>query len=76
MVIFIRLYGPLEKYGSQPGLHQLEIVQPLTLEELLEQLEVPGSVTGFIAVNGIKKTLQYRLKENDVVKVFPIVAGG
>jgi len=76
MRITIRLYGPLEKYSSQTGLYQKEIMSNLSLEQLRDQLGVPYSSVGFIVVNRIKRELDYRLEENDEVKFFPFIAGG
>lgn len=76
MKINIRLYGPLEKYSSQTGLFQKEIVSDLSLEQLGNELGIPYSSVGFIVVNRIKRELDYRLEENDEVKFFPIIAGG
>lgn len=75
MPISIRLYGPLEKYAAQPGLHQMEIIYG-SLEQLLVQLRVPSSSVSFIVVNGVKRELEYIIKESDEVKVFSHVAGG
>lgn len=74
--ITIRLYGPLEKYASQVGLNQKEILSDLSLAQLGEQLGVPSSSVAFIVVNRMKQDLDYRLKENDEVKFFPFIAGG
>lgn len=76
MQITIRLYGPLEKYASQLGLYQKEIMPDLSLAQLREQIGIPYSSVGFIVVNRIKRDLDYRLEENDEVKFFPFIAGG
>lgn len=76
MQITIRLYGPLEKYSRQVGLYPKEILSDLSLAQLGEQLGLPRSSVAFIVVNSVKRDLDYRLLENDVVKFFPFIAGG
>lgn len=48
----------------------------LSLAQLGEQLGVPYTSVGLIVVNRVKRDLDYRLEENDVVKFFPFIAGG
>lgn len=76
MQITIRLYGPLEKYASELGLYQKEVMSDLTLAQLGEQIGVPYSSVGFIVVNRVKRDLDYILEDNDEVKFFPFIAGG
>lgn len=76
MLITIRLYGPLEKYTSELGLYQKEIISDLSLAQLGELIGVPYSSVGFIVVNRVKRDLDYRLEENDEVKFFPFISGG
>ncbi|GAB6171365.1 hypothetical protein JCM15765_08430 [Paradesulfitobacterium aromaticivorans] len=76
MRIVIRLYGPLAKYGQQADLHELNISANLSLNGLIEFLNIPSSAIAFMVVNGVKTNINYLLQENDTVKVFPWVAGG
>lgn len=76
MRIMIRLYGPLAKYRRQEDLHELNIPAGLSLNGLIEFLNIPSSAIAFMVVNGVKTNTNYLLQENDTVKVFPWVAGG
>lgn len=76
MRIMLRLYGPLAKYSRQEGLHELNLPASLSLNALMQFLNVPSSAIAFMVVNGVKTNTNYLLQENDTVKVFPWVAGG
>ena len=54
----------------------VDITENTTIHHLLEQLQIPGDEGKFVLINGIRKPVEYVLKEEDEVGVFPLIGGG
>ncbi len=77
MIVKIKLRGPLRKYGPDAEIFEHNIDQDrCTVKELLEILNIPASSVSFVARGENKISLDTALKENDLVTVYPRVAGG
>lgn len=76
MKVQIKLNGPLVKYAIWPELHWINIRPGLNIEQLLNHIKIPRESVGLITVNGLKGSLTDKLKENDVISIFPHVSGG
>ena len=55
---------------------RLPINPGITVKELLENLNIPPAKAHLIFVDGVKKSLDYRLNGGERVGIFPPVAGG
>ena len=80
MKIEVRLYASLARYmpaqGATGSPETLEVVEALTVQELLQQLKVPPDAVKVVFLNGLHATGDQVLKQGDRVGVFPPVAGG
>ncbi|MBM3212722.1 MoaD/ThiS family protein [Candidatus Poribacteria bacterium] len=79
MKVEIRLFANLAKLlppGSQNKRATVIIKQNSTVEDLLEKMKIPLTITNIVMVNGEHKDKDTVLKEGDVVSVFPPIAGG
>jgi molybdopterin converting factor small subunit len=47
-----------------------------TIKNLLNKLELPEGITKVIVVNGLSSNNERKLREGDVVAIFPPLAGG
>ncbi|MFZ5632792.1 MAG: MoaD/ThiS family protein [Bacillota bacterium] len=57
-------------------MHWINIRPGLNIEQLLNHIKIPRESVGLITVNGLKGSLTDKLKENDVISIFPHVSGG
>ncbi len=83
MNISIELYASLMKYlppGKSRFKRELEIESGLTLTRLVEQLHIEPQQAHLVLVNGRHINLedrdQHALQEDDVISIWPPVAGG
>ncbi|SFR05219.1 MoaD/ThiS family protein [Desulfoscipio geothermicus] len=75
MKIFLRLCGPLERYGGH-GINEISLQNSIKASQLLSELQIPSSLKVLIVVNGVKVTGDYNLQAGDIVVLFPPVSGG
>ena len=79
MKVEVRLFANLAKLlppGSQSKRAAITVRKDATVSDLLDKLNIPEKVTNIIMVNGVHKDRDTELKEDDVVSVFPPIAGG
>lgn len=77
MRIRVSIKGPLIKYVSNnENVHILKMKEGSTISSLLDKLDLPRSVVGFVTVNGSIITMDYVLASDDEVLIFPHVSGG
>jgi molybdopterin synthase sulfur carrier subunit len=77
--IEIRLFANLAKLlpeGSKNKRAKITVRDDITINELLNEIKIPGNVTNVIMVNGIHQNRDVKLKEGDVLSVIPPVTGG
>jgi molybdopterin converting factor small subunit len=74
MEVEVNLFATLRTTGSD--LSRVRLQPGARVAELLENLGVPFSKVAVVLVNGTRAELDHELKENDVVSLFPAIAGG
>ncbi len=73
--IQLKLFAGLTPYTPDNADH-IPIEPGVTVEDLLQQFDVPTAKAHLIFINGVKKTLQTALSGGERVGIFPPVAGG
>lgn len=79
MKVEVRLFANLAKLlppGSQKKRATVTVKKGTTVADLLDQMKIPMRVTNIVMINGIHKDKETELAENDVISVFPPIAGG
>ena len=79
MEIEVKLFATLRDYlpkGSSRFSCKLEFDGATPIHDILKKLNIPEEIPKIILVNGIHAKKDQRLKEGDVVSIFPPVAGG
>lgn len=79
MRVSVKLFAMLSRYarGNAAGApFEVEIPEGATVQELLQQLNIPPDETKVVFVNGIIQTIDSKLNPTDHVGIFPPIAGG
>jgi sulfur-carrier protein len=78
MKIELRLYASLSVYMPDTGRNDafIDIKKGTSIQELLEQYNVPAESVKIIFLNGVHAEGDEILNEGDRVGVFPPIAGG
>ena len=79
MHVTVKLYATLHRYGrgERAGTpFEIELSQDATLRNLIDQLNIPPEETRITFVNGIIQEVDCKLKDGDVVGMFPPIGGG
>lgn len=85
MQVQVRFFGPLEKFTrylspqQRAALPVVELPDGAAVSDLLRLLRVidtPGSVSPFVAVNGMYQRDDVTLHQGDQVELLPPFAGG
>jgi thiamine biosynthesis protein ThiS len=83
MKIAIEFYASLMKYlppGNSRFKREVKVDEGLPLQKLIDQYHISKEEAHIVLVNGhfvsLEDRPEYHLKENDVVSVWPPVAGG
>jgi len=81
MKIEVRLFASLRRHlppGSAGGRGSLEVEDRLTVESLIQKLQIPMELAQLVLVNGenIERDFTRPLQDGEVVSIFPPVAGG
>ncbi len=74
MKITVKLFATLKQFG--PESQELTVDDNATVSDVIEKLKIPEKIPYLRIVNGVHVDLKYRLKEGDVVALFPPIAGG
>ena len=74
MEVTIKLFASLRKAREKE--YKIRIGKNSNIACIINQLELPGEEISIIMVNGIRKDLDYLVKENDIISFFPAVGGG
>ncbi len=79
MQIQVQLFATLATYLPK-GAHgkgvDLEVPQGSTIQQVLEQLQVPLESVKLIFKNGVHAQKDSSLQENDRIGIFPPIGGG
>lgn len=79
MQVIVKLFATLRHYGreEQAGMpFEVELPEGATIQDLIQQLKIPLEATRITFVNGIIQESAWKLKDGDVVGMFPPVGGG
>ncbi|MGQ9609952.1 MAG: MoaD/ThiS family protein [bacterium] len=79
MNVRIKLFSYLAKLlppGSQNNTAEIIIEEGVTVEDMLNMLNVPNDTTNVVLVNRKYQDRKTMLKEGDTVTVFPPITGG
>jgi sulfur-carrier protein len=80
MRVRVKLFATLGKYARTAGLpgtpFEIELRDGACLSDLLELLTVPAGLVKITFVNGIVQPLDWLLKDEDDVGIFPPIGGG
>lgn len=73
MVIEVRLHDRLGRYApsSTTGVLAVDVPEDITIEELLEELEIEQNEIYLIKVNGMKNNKDRQLADGDHVEFYP-----
>ncbi len=74
MIVDVRLFATFRKgrFKEKP----IELTDGSSVADLLEDLKIPAKDARILLVNGIAVSSEYKLAANDVVAIFPPIAGG
>ena len=75
----LRLFGDLRYYVKGLKLGEgyvLDIEGYFTIDDLMCKLGIPNDTVKIILVNGRSSDVNYTLKDNDRLALFPPIAGG
>jgi sulfur carrier protein ThiS len=77
MEVTVKVFGELYRYlpGRQDNA-VISISPTATLEDLVEQLEIPDHAVWIITVNGQRAPRDHQLAAGDSIAIFAPVAGG
>ena len=79
MRVDVQLHATLAAFlpaGSREGVATLDLGDDATVADLIERLAIPGGLSRIVLVNGHDVEDGARLRDGDVVDVFPPLAGG
>ena len=79
MKIFLEIKCPLKEYfkGQEKSEKiKLKISKGKSILDLINQYKIPKGFVSLISVNGKKEGLNYKIKEDDLIKLYPPTGGG
>ncbi|HHW01123.1 MAG TPA: hypothetical protein GXX36_16430 [Clostridiaceae bacterium] len=76
MKVYLEVGSFLKRFTSEQTNLEINISGDKTAAEVVLSAGVPEEEIGFITVNGQKVDSDYVLKENDIIRVYPIIVGG
>lgn len=79
MEIEVKLFATLRDYlpkGSSRFSCKMEIEGSTRVQDILSKLKIPDEIPKIILVNGIHGKKEQILKDEDILSIFPPVAGG
>ncbi len=79
ITVKVKLYATLRRHFPDLGVGEamtVELAQDATVEDLIDELELPEEQVKVIFVNGTVRKVDHPLSDGDEVGVFPPVGGG
>jgi len=73
--IQLKLFAALTPLSPENSDH-VPIKPGISVQEMLDQLDIPTVKAHLIFINGVKESLETRLSGGERVGIFPPVAGG
>ena len=74
MLVEVRLFATLRKGRFKEK--QMELGEGITLGDVLADLQIPEEEAHILMVNGLAASPADELRPNDIVSIFPPMAGG
>ena len=74
MKITIKLFATLRDFG--PGIKEVSVSENSTIEKAVKSLNLPEEIPSLTIANGVHTDPKEKLKEGDVLALFPPVGGG
>ena len=74
MEVEVKLFATLRDGRFNKG--KVDLSQNSKISDLLEKLDIPRTVAAILLVNGQEASTDRERAENDVVSIFPPIAGG
>ncbi len=74
MVVELKLFATFRKGRFKQK--YLELPEGTLLSEIVEPLQLPDKPPKILMVNGISVNNDCKLKDKDVIAIFPMIAGG
>jgi sulfur carrier protein len=74
MVVEVRLFATFREGRFKEK--ELELPEESSIGDLLKCLKIPEKDAKIIIVNGLAVSVEHKLSNEDIVAVFPPVAGG
>ena len=74
MVVEVRLFATFRE--GRFNEKELELPEESSLSDLLKHLKIPEKDAKVIIVNGQSVSVEHQLNNNDVIAIFPPIAGG
>jgi molybdopterin converting factor small subunit len=83
MKIKFKLFATLADYLPQPSRTnsvEIEVATDSTIQSVIDQFQLPGKLVHLVLVNGLyiypSDRITTKLKEGDVLAIWPPIAGG
>ena len=74
MVVEVKLFATFRE--GRFNEKELELPEKSSLSELLKYLKIPEKDAKVLIVNGLAVSVEHKLNNNDVIAIFPPIAGG
>ncbi len=74
MEITLKLYNILDQYG--PPIERRHVPEGVTVGEVIAMVKIPKEIPLLRIVNHAHVPVDHRLKDGDVLALFPPIAGG
>jgi molybdopterin converting factor small subunit len=74
MEITLKLFNILNQYGR--AIERKRVPEGVTVGEVIAMVKIPEEIPLLRIVNGVHVPIDHRLKEDDVLALFPPIAGG
>ncbi|MCP4263465.1 MAG: MoaD/ThiS family protein [Planctomycetes bacterium] len=74
MVVEVKLFATFRE--GRFNEKKLELSEESSIGDLLKYLKIPEKDTKIIIVNGLAVSVEHKLSNEDIVAIFPPIAGG
>ncbi len=74
MVVEVKLFATFRE--GRFNEKELELSEESSIGDLLKYLKIPEKDTKIIIVNGLAVSVEHKLSNEDIVAIFPPIAGG